>query len=104
MLEKPDDEKARNTGTSPDSDEPRKHHDVQKDGIRNRRSFQKKRVVAQRIENKRGKTFSDYRDEFDCLISAGIVLEMKAISTPVFPLSQSTYKNLLKLYLAVWGC
>lgn len=59
----------------------------------------KKRVVAQSIENKRGKTFADYQDEFDYLISAGIALGVQAISNPVFPLIQSSGKNLLKLYL-----
>lgn len=59
----------------------------------------KKRVVAQSIENKRGKTFSDYEDEFEYLISAGIALNVQAISNPVFPLIESTGKNLLKLYL-----
>ena len=59
----------------------------------------KKRVVAQAIENKRGKTFNDYSDEFEYLISAGIALNVQAISTPVFPLIESTGKNLLKLYL-----
>lgn len=59
----------------------------------------KKRVVAQNIENKRGKTFNDYSDEFEYLISAGIALNVQAISTPVFPLIESTGKNLLKLYL-----
>lgn len=59
----------------------------------------KKRVVAQSIENKRGKTFNDYSDEFAYLISAGIALNVQAISTPVFPLIESTGKNLLKLYL-----
>lgn len=59
----------------------------------------KKRVVAQSIENKRGKTFSDYADEFEYLISAGIALNVQAISNPVFPLIESSGKNLLKLYL-----
>lgn len=59
----------------------------------------KKRVVAQRIENKKGKTFADYEDEFEYLISAGIALNVQAISTPVFPLIESSGKNLLKLYL-----
>lgn len=59
----------------------------------------KKRVVAQSIENKRGKTFGDYQDEFEYLISAGIALNVQAISNPVFPLIESTGKNLLKLYL-----
>ena len=59
----------------------------------------KKRVVAQKIEGVRGKTFADYEDEFDYLISAGIALSVQAISTPVFPLIESAGKNLLKLYL-----
>lgn len=59
----------------------------------------KKRVVAQNIENKRGKTFRDYSDEFEYLISAGIALNVQAISNPVFPLIESSGKNLLKLYL-----
>lgn len=59
----------------------------------------KKRVVAQNIENRRGKTFSDYEDEFEYLISAGIALNVQAISNPRFPLAESEGKNLLKLYL-----
>lgn len=59
----------------------------------------KKRVIAQRIEDKRGKTFADYEDEFEYLISAGIALNVQAISNPQFPLSESEGKNLLKLYL-----
>lgn len=59
----------------------------------------KKRIVVKDIENKKGKTFIQYRDEFDYLVNAGIALEVKAISTPVFPLIESSGKNLLKLYL-----
>ena len=59
----------------------------------------KKRVVAQSIEEKKGKTFADYQDEFEYLISAGIALNVQAISNPVFPLIESSGKNLLKLYL-----
>ena len=59
----------------------------------------KKRIVVQNIENKKGKRFSDYQDEFDYLIHAGIAIEVKAISTPAFPLIESSGKNLLKLYL-----
>lgn len=59
----------------------------------------KKRVVAQSIENKKGKTFRDYSDEFEYIISAGIALNVQAISNPVFPLIESAGKNLLKLYL-----
>lgn len=63
----------------------------------------KKRVIAQKIENKRGKTFSDYVDEFEYLISAGIALKVQAISNPSFPLIESAGKNLLKLYLSDVG-
>ncbi|MBP3625737.1 MAG: DUF4143 domain-containing protein, partial [Peptococcaceae bacterium] len=59
----------------------------------------KKRVVAQNIENKKDKAFRDYEDEFEYLISAGIALQVQAISNPVFPLIESSGKNLLKLYL-----
>lgn len=59
----------------------------------------KKRVVVNAIENKKGKRFSDYQDEFDYLINAGIALEVKVISQPSFPLIESSGKNLLKLYL-----
>lgn len=59
----------------------------------------KKRIVVKDIENVKGKRFSDYVDEFDYLINAGIALEVRAISTPVFPLIESSGKNLLKLYL-----
>ena len=59
----------------------------------------KKRLVIQNIENIRGKRSSDYEDEFDYLINAGIALDVKAISTPTFPLIENSGKNLLKLYL-----
>lgn len=59
----------------------------------------KKRVVAQSIENKKGKTFGDYQDEFEYLVGAGVALSVQAIANPVFPLIESSGKNLLKLYL-----
>ena len=59
----------------------------------------KKRIVVQNIENKRGKTFRDYQEEFEYLINAGVVSSVQAISNPVFPLIESAGKNLLKLYL-----
>ena len=59
----------------------------------------KKRIVVQDIENVKGKRFSNYQDEFDYLINSGIALEVKALSTPVFPLIEPSGKNLLKLYL-----
>lgn len=52
----------------------------------------KKRVVVKNIENIKGKRFSNYQDEFDFLINSGIALEVKAISTPVFPLIESSEK------------
>lgn len=59
----------------------------------------KKRLVVKDIEDKKGSRFSAYADEFDYLINAGISLEVKAISNPVYPLKSSETKNLLKLYL-----
>lgn len=59
----------------------------------------KKRVVMKDIENKKGKRFNDYEDEFDYIINSGIALEVRAISNPKFPLIESEGKNLLKLYL-----
>lgn len=59
----------------------------------------KKRIVIKNIEDIKGKRFDNYRDEFDYLIQAGVALEVKAISNPIFPLIESAGKNLLKLYL-----
>lgn len=59
----------------------------------------KKRIVIKDIENKSWKRTSDYIDEFEYLISAGIVLEARAISKPSYPLIENSGKNLLKLYL-----
>ena len=59
----------------------------------------KKRVVAQSIEGRRGKIFSDYEGEFEYLTGAGIALNVQAISNPSFPLRETESKNLIKLYL-----
>jgi len=59
----------------------------------------KKRVIYQKIEDKKGKHFADYEDEFDYLINSGIALDVTAISNPKFPLKESESKNLVKLYL-----
>ena len=59
----------------------------------------KKRVVVTDIEGKKWKRNDDYLDEFDYLISAGVALEVKAISKPSYPLTENSGKNLLKLYL-----
>ncbi len=59
----------------------------------------KKRVVIKDIENKSWKRTDSYLEEFDYLISAGVTLEVKAISKPSYPLIENSGKNLLKLYL-----
>ncbi len=59
----------------------------------------KKRIIIKDIEEKNGKRYSDYTDEFDYLINSGISNEVRAVSTPVFPLCQTQEKNLLKLYM-----
>ena len=59
----------------------------------------KKRIVARDIEGMASKRFKDYQDEFDYLIASDIALDVKAISSPVFPLVESMSKNLMKLYL-----
>lgn len=59
----------------------------------------KKRVVIKDIENKSWKRTENYLEEFDYLISAGVALEVMAISKPSYPLVENSGKNLLKLYL-----
>ena len=59
----------------------------------------KKRVVYNKIEDKTGKHFADYADEFEYLTNSGVALEVLAISNPRFPLAESEQKRLLKLYL-----
>ena len=59
----------------------------------------KKRMVIKDIEDKSWKRAKDYLDDFDYLISSGVALEVKAISTPTYPLVENSGKNLLKLYL-----
>lgn len=59
----------------------------------------KKRVVIKEIENKEWKRADNYSDEFKYLIASGITLEVKAVSTPTYPLVENSGKNLLKLYL-----
>ena len=73
----------------------RRVYDIIPSNLENR----KKRVIVSKIENKKGKQFSDYEDEFDYLVQSGIALQVDAISNPRFPLLQSTKKNLLELYL-----
>ena len=59
----------------------------------------KKRVVYNKIEDKTGKHFADYADEFEYLTNSGVALEVLAISNPKFPLAEAEQKKLIKLYL-----
>ena len=59
----------------------------------------KKRIAYKQIENKTGKHFADYADEFEYLSNSGVALEVLAISNPYFPLLESKQKRLVKLYL-----
>ena len=73
----------------------RKIYDLVPSNLENK----KKRVVYKNIEGKKGKTFSDYADEFEYLTNSGVALEVSAISNPRFPLVESEQKRLVKLYL-----
>jgi len=59
----------------------------------------KKRVVYNKIEDKKGKHFADYANEFEYLTNSGVALEVLAVSNPRFPLAESEQKKLIKLYL-----
>lgn len=59
----------------------------------------KKRIVYKKIENKMGKHFADYANEFEYLTNSGVALDVLAISNPHFPLAESEQKKLIKLYL-----
>ena len=73
----------------------RKIYDLIPSNLENR----KKRIIYKDIENKRGKTFADYADEFEYITNSGVALEVTAISNPHFPLAESEQKRLVKLYL-----
>jgi len=59
----------------------------------------KKRVILNKIENKKQSRYENYENEFEYLISSGIAINVNAVSNPIFPLNQSSVKNLVKLYL-----
>lgn len=73
----------------------RRIYDLVPSNLENR----KKRIVYKQIENKTGKHFADYADEFEYLSNSGVALEVLAISNPMFPLMESEQKRLIKLYL-----
>lgn len=58
-----------------------------------------KRFRYRSIESNSDARYDQYVDEFDYLVSSGIALDASAISNPVFPLIQSSKKNLIKLYM-----
>ena len=57
-----------------------------------------KRIQFKQIENKEDSNLNKYKDEFDYLINSGCAIGVKAVSNPVFPLIESSSKNLIKLY------
>lgn len=57
-----------------------------------------KRVIFKKIENKEDSNLEKYEEEFDYLVASGVVNQTNAVSNPIFPLSESTSKNLVKLY------
>lgn len=59
----------------------------------------KKRMVFNKIEDEKHTRADKYADEFEYLIQSGICHEVKAVSNPIFPLVESSGKNLLKLYM-----
>lgn len=58
----------------------------------------KKRVVYKKIDPSSARS-DKYAEEFDYLISSGVAIPVLAVSNPVFPLLESSSKNLLKLYM-----
>ena len=57
-----------------------------------------KRIQFKKIEDKDDSNLEKYEDEFDYLFDSGISLPSRAVSNPVFPLTESRSKNLLKTY------
>ena len=57
-----------------------------------------KRIQANKIDDNKKDTLNKYEDEFDYLVSSGVAHAVKAVSNPVFPLTESSSKNLIKLY------
>ncbi len=57
-----------------------------------------KRIQFKKIENIENANLKRYQDEFDYLIGSGIALGVKAVANPIYPLVESSSKNLIKLY------
>ncbi len=58
-----------------------------------------KRIVVGKIEERSGRTFKHYEDEFDYLSASGIAIPVRAVANPRFPLAQTARKSFLKFYL-----
>ena len=57
-----------------------------------------KRLQFAKIENIVNSNLEKYEEEVDYLVAAGVSLPARAVSNPIFPLSVSMSKNLIKLY------
>lgn len=57
-----------------------------------------KRMQFKKIEDKDDANLEKYEDEFDYLFDSGIVLPSRAVANPIFPLTESRSKNLIKIY------
>ncbi len=57
-----------------------------------------KRIQFKSIEGIEDSSLEKYEDEFDYLFDSGIALPARAVSNPIFPLTGSMSKNLIKVY------
>ena len=57
-----------------------------------------KRMQFKKIEDKDDANLEKYEDEFDYLFDSGIALPSRAVANPIFPLTESRSKNLIKIY------
>ena len=57
-----------------------------------------KRIQFKAIEGKDDSKMEKYQDEIDYLLSSGIAIGVRAVANPVFPLTESMSKDLIKLY------
>ena len=57
-----------------------------------------KRIQFKSIDGVVNANYDKYADEFDYLVDSGIALLARAVSNPVFPLTESASKNLVKAY------
>lgn len=57
-----------------------------------------KRIQANSINNIKKDRMEKYTEDFEYLIHSGIALSVNAVSNPIFPLTESSSKNLMKLY------